>query len=519
MDIPVSPNGEVLVPEGQQLISTTDLYGTITYANDVFCAVAGFSREELIGQPHNMVRHRDMPKAAFANLWESLKNDQPWRGIVKNRRKDGGYYWVDAYVTPIYEAGQKVGYQSVRVRPLRSQVEYAEKLYPQLSSANPERLLRRRPVAPLLKAGGALVIAASAAGLWLSGAAPATLAIALGGQLLIGGMLLKCLTRLQALYQESLKVSTNPLIQKVFCGAMDEFGQIELAQRMNFARNRTVLGRLDDIARTIRHAVGITDDAVKHTTHDIAEQDKESDLVATAVTEMASATQEIARNTSDTSQSSQDVERQANEGREGLKRTVDLITRLSDEVIDAAEITRQLQSHTDQIGNVVTVINDIAEQTNLLALNAAIEAARAGEQGRGFAVVSDEVRTLANRTQSSTEEICKTIDQVQQAVHKTVSVMQRSRDHAGESVQAAQQADGAFAQVQDSIRMISDRCVQIASAAEEQSSVVEEIQKNVVSIRDLSHTNLDSSQQTACACDELQGLVVQLESMVKAFDR
>jgi len=288
---------------------------------------------------------------------------------------------------------------------------------------------------------------------------------------------------------------------------------------MNEARNTTVLTRLGDVSQTIDQAISMTERAIHKTNDGIAQQDKESDMVASAVHQMAMASQEIAHNTSNMSHVSQDTRAITEEGRSALFNTVTHIKDLSNAVVEAAEATQQLKQHTDSIGNVVTVINEIAEQTNLLALNAAIEAARAGESGRGFAVVADEVRTLATRTQNSTQEIEASIASVQSSVSDTVQIMEKSRDHAHQSVEIANQADQAFQQVQNAIDDISDRCIQIASSSEEQSSVVEEIQQNIIAIRDLARRNSEASDETAAASEDLHDLVKQLDSMVAAFDR
>ncbi|GLT19900.1 hypothetical protein GCM10007938_36830 [Vibrio zhanjiangensis] len=130
-----SSEHETLLETHEQLVSTTDLNGVITYSNEAFCRIAEFSGDELLGQNHNIVRHESMPKAAFADMWSHLKKGQAWRGIVKNRTKSGGFYWVDAYVTPIYEHGQIIGYQSVRVKPKREWVNIADKAYKRLRKA------------------------------------------------------------------------------------------------------------------------------------------------------------------------------------------------------------------------------------------------------------------------------------------------------------------------------------------------------------------------------------------------
>ncbi|WP_415899932.1 methyl-accepting chemotaxis protein [Neptuniibacter sp. QD48_11] len=512
-------NREVVLPEGQRIISTTDLKGRITYVNQVFCDISGFSEEELLGKAHNIVRHPDVPPAAFDNLWTSLKENQAWRGIVKNRCKNGDHYWVDAYVTPLYEKGQKVGYQSVRFKPSAEQVSKAEVIYAVANAGKAGKALKLNSISNQTFGIFALISLISLIAAWFADASLAVLGIMALTELLLGGCLLRLTSPIKELADRARKRFSNPLIQLMYCPRQDEFGEVDLALQMNEARNTTVLTRLGDVSHTIDKAIDVTDNAIRQTNEGISQQDKESDMVAAAVHQMACASQEIASNTSDMSNASQNARSTTEQGRTALYNTVNHIKDLSNEVVEATEATMELKQHTDAIGNVVTVINDIAEQTNLLALNAAIEAARAGETGRGFAVVADEVRTLATRTQNSTQEIETSIESVQSAVDKTVSIMEQSRDHAKQSVDVANIADEAFQTVQSSIDDISDRCLQIASSSEQQSSVVEEIQQNIVAIRDLARRNSEASDETASASSELHELVKQLDSMVTAFDR
>ena len=511
-------NKEVKIPPGQRIISTTDLKGRITYVNQVFCDVSGFTEEELIGKAHNVVRHPDVPPAAFANLWESVKEGKPWRGIVKNRCKNGDHYWVDAYVTPLYEKGQKVGYQSVRFTPTAEQVSKAEVIYNVANAGKAGRALKLRSTNNQTLALTALISLFGMIGTYLSGAPLAAIGVMAATLLLLGGCFFRLMQPIRSLTSIARQRFSNPLIQLMYCDRQDEFGEVDLALKMNEARNTTVLTRLGDVSQTIEQAINVTDSAIQQTNSGISQQDKESDMVAAAVHQMACASQEIASNTNDMSTASEGARTTTENGREALFDTVKHIKDLSEEVVQATDATLELKQYTDNIGDVITVINDIAEQTNLLALNAAIEAARAGESGRGFAVVADEVRTLATRTQNSTQEIEASIDRVQAAVDKTVKIMSISRDHAQQSVSVANQADEAFQEVQQSIDGISDRCIQIASSSEQQSSVVEEIQQNIVAIRDLARQNSEASDETAAASKELHELVKQLDSMVTAFD-
>lgn len=426
---------------------------------------------------------------------------------------------MDAYVTPLFEQGQKVGYQSVRFKPSQEQVSKAEVIYNVANAGKAGKALKLKSTNLQSLLAFALIALISLAAAWFAGAPLAVLAIMLVAALLMGGCMWRLIGPINALAERSRKRFSNPLIQLMYCPRQDEFGEVDLALQMNEARNTTVLTRLSDVSHTIEEAISVTERAIGQTNEGISQQDKESDMVAAAMHQMACASQEIAGNTNDMSNASEEARHTTNDGRNALENTVTHIQELSSEVADATEATLALKEHTDAIGNVVNVINEIAEQTNLLALNAAIEAARAGESGRGFAVVADEVRTLATRTQNSTQEIESSIASVQSAVEQTVRIMELSRDHVQQSVDIAHQADLAFQKVQHSINDISDRCMQIASSSEEQSSVVEEIQKNIVAIRDLARRNSEASDETAEASKALHDLVKQLDSMVTAFDR
>lgn len=511
---------EVRLPEGYQLVSTTDLKGRITYANPIFCKIAGYSKEELIGKAHSIVRHPDMPKAAFANLWVSIEQDKPWRGLVKNRCKNGDYYWVDAYVTALYENGQKIGYQSVRCKPDPQAVQKAEKLYARFREGKPPSLKIANGSFSVVIASLFFVISCVLSYLLAREALPA-LWIWLMPVLISGLVVMFILQRGKMLRVQkvSSSVCDNALIQKVFSEKMDMEGAVDIALQMQEARNRTVLGRLRDISVAISHSVDISDKAILRSSKGILQQDAETDMVAAAVAQLSASAEEIARNTEDTSEHGVKVLQQAGHGRRNLDNTTKTIEELSADVARVADEVTSLREHALAIGEVVNVINDIAEQTNLLALNAAIEAARAGDQGRGFAVVSDEVRTLANRTQASTLRIRETIERLQCSVESIVELMAQGRHTASTASEKAQLTADVFNLVEDAINGISERCAQIASSAEQQSMVVDEVHKNVEAIRNLAAENREGSEQTTKASKVLHGLITQLDLMVTAFDR
>ncbi|WPP02085.1 methyl-accepting chemotaxis protein [Pseudomonas sp. HR96] len=249
----------------------------------------------------------------------------------------------------------------------------------------------------------------------------------------------------------------------------------------------------------------------------LLQQNNEIEQAATAVNQMTSAVEEVARNAVSTSEASQDSSRVAQQGRDRVGETVSAIQAMTGDLGHTATLLQGLAVQGRDIGKVLDVIRAIAEQTNLLALNAAIEAARAGEAGRGFAVVADEVRALAHRTQQSTREIEQMVAGIQQGTGEAVSSMQSSSERGQTTLQLAQAAGGALQQITESIGMINERNLVIASASEEQAQVAREVDRNLVNIRDLASQSAAGAHQTSAATHELSRLAVDLNNLVARF--
>ncbi|MGX2028781.1 MULTISPECIES: methyl-accepting chemotaxis protein [Methylocaldum] len=246
-------------------------------------------------------------------------------------------------------------------------------------------------------------------------------------------------------------------------------------------------------------------------------QNEQTEQVASAMTEMSATVHEVAQNASRAAEAAQDANEQAKNGTTVVKHTIQSINGLATEVEKTSEAINKLKEDSVAIGAVLDVIRGIAEQTNLLALNAAIEAARAGEQGRGFAVVADEVRTLASRTQQSTQEIQGMIERLQTGANQAVSAMVQGKSAAKTSVDQAINAGESLEIINRFIDTIKDMNTQIAAAAEEQSITAEEINRNVVNISGISHETAQGSEQTAAASEELARLASHLQEQVGRF--
>jgi aerotaxis receptor len=519
-NLPVTQREKTFHQESE-LVSATDTKGVITHANEDFVSISGFSLDELSGTSHNIVRHPDMPPAAFENLWDRLKKGKPWMGVVKNRCKDGDHYWVDAFVTPSFDGDELVGFESVRVRPEAKTVARAEAIYKKLWVGNARFGIPGFGIVQKLALGFSVVAAIgifAGALVTESPITPFVLAWLITSVLgyAVAHFTLQGLRRLGI---DAKEIVDNPVMQVVYTGRSDEVGNIEFALKTLRAQLRTVLGRIRESARMVSKESVDLNNTASEMSQSMQTQQHEIDIMAAAVEEMSASVHEVARSAVTASDATEQTNLRANAGKRSLEAAIAQTKLVADGVTQAANTIRSLEQESEAIDAVLVVIRGIAEQTNLLALNAAIEAARAGEQGRGFSVVADEVRTLASRTQASTAEIQTMIERLQGRAREAVRAMEHSHKQADESVQSTQQVGNELEDIFKQVTSLEEMGRGIATAAEQQSSVAQEVSRNIHRISEAAVNLAATGQSTREIGKSVAEQAADLDSLIRRFSR
>ncbi|MBQ4833377.1 methyl-accepting chemotaxis protein [Pseudoalteromonas sp. MMG010] len=512
-NLPVTTIGKTF-DANTKLISVTDMQGIITDCNDAFATISGFSREELIGQPHNIVRHPDMPPQAFTVMWSHLKIGKPWMGLVKNRCKDGGYYWVDAYVTPVTEKGKVVGYESVRSVPKASDIARCEKLYARLNDA--KGLVKPLPLAKSTLFISTLFIISTL--LFFSGFSTlGFIAMAITALLGAGILNYKHTARLNNLSKQLEGTFSDDLSVQSYTDRTGLIGHLEVSIISMHAHMITVISRIENAAQRVAKESSESYDLVQDTKLGIDQQQAETAQVATAMNEITTTIGQVANNVSDTASQAETAYDLAKKGEALSQVTSDAINGLSDTVEVISTSVSEVADQTNLIAKAANMIEQIAEQTNLLALNAAIEAARAGEHGRGFAVVADEVRNLAKHTQDSTSEIYKIVSTLTAKANDSVEIADKGRIGSNAGLEKVLQSANMLNGIVNSVGEITNMSTQIAAAVEQQSHVAEEINQQVVNISSLADSSAQATHNASTSLAHLKDISDELHELVVRF--
>lgn len=510
---------EITFKENEVLLSTTDTQSHIKYANQHFCRVAGYELDEMVGKPHNLVRHPDMPKQAFEDLWSHLKAGRSWMGPVKNRCKSGAYYWVNAYVMPIKnEQGEIVEYQSIRTKPDRAVVERAENVYAKLRRGEAPSFRNSKRDATLYVLWALLITSLiSLIGLAVTPSAWLALLPILVLSASSAGFFAFWRRSYVEVLNDAKSIYGNDMMAYIYSGEKEAISHIKLALAKRRAELKAVVGRVNDVALQVKEKAQDSNNQSGKLSTKLSSQKEEVELVATAMSQFTDTIQEIAKTVADAASSSDQGCDISEQGQKVVSSTVSAIEKLSTQLVEVDGVIRRLVDGSNAINVVLETISSIADQTNLLALNAAIEAARAGEQGRGFAVVAEEVRALAIRTQQSTEEINRLLNDLKVESESAVISMEQGNKLSLNCVDLAQETGIALKRINTEMISISDLNRTIASAIEEQSIVSEDVSHRVNAITALATEGEHASTECQQISDALLKRVNNQQSLVERF--
>lgn len=522
VNLPVTTSA-IAVPSSVYLISETNLKGEITTVNDAFVEISGFTRDELLGKPHNIVRHPDMPEAAYADMWSALQLGFPWRGVVKNRSKQGDYYWVDATISPVTRDGVKVGYISVRRGATANQVKDAEHLYAQLKNGKklPRRSLKTGHLKAVLFSLCLLSAVANLAGYWVSdgGAAKIGLSVVSITTLLFIACLLrfKVFKPLANLRRVLGNLAEGNLLERNLLAKPDEIGSlINMAAVMQMRW----LARIDNVRAVLSNTL-LTVEYIAAQGSSINDQVKfqydQISASAAATEEFSQAVAEVASHAAETASAATTSQTLIDTGKQSMTNGLHSMSQVVDAVRISNKELADLEIAVESIGNLTDVIKEIADQTNLLALNAAIEAARAGEQGRGFAVVADEVRKLAERTTGSTSQINHTVENIKQLAESVIRLMGQAGESVDRSAIKISESSGQLDIVANSsIRTVS-LANHISASADQQNLASQEVAQGMENIASLAETTRDQVSMLALSLQDLRGGIGQVQEAMDDF--
>jgi aerotaxis receptor len=514
VNLPVTKQ-EYVLSDGEIIVSRTTPKGVITYANDAFVRSSGFTRNELLGQAHNLVRHPDMPETAFADLWSTIKSGRPWTAIVKNRRKDGGFYWVRANVSPIATDGQILGYISVRTKPSREEIEAATELYSHMRAGT----LRGQKLegGELVRTGmrgviqrlhrtsfharccwtaaafAALFLGVAASALTAAGASTVILALCAAGVLGAIAFGVWSATQLGTPVIEALKVA-NRVVMGDVTATFPARGDPQLVQlfRMLDQMNGKLIGVLQDV-RGSTASVESAASSIAVGSNDLAKRTEEQ---AASLEETAASMEEL----TSTVKQNADNAKQANELAAGAS---SIAVRGGAAVAQVVSTMDTISRSSQKIAEITGVIDGIAFQTNILALNAAVEAARAGEQGRSFAVVASEVRNLAQKSAAAAKEIKALISESVDTVHAGTRI--------------ANDAGSTMEEIVSAVKRVTSIVAEIATASHEQSCGIEQVNEAVAHMDQMTQQNATLVGVSAGSAESLEAQARLLADALSIF--
>lgn len=506
--------------ENDVLISKTDINSYIAYANHRFVDISGFTYQELVGSPHNMVRHPDMPASVFADMWSDLKKGHYWSGLVKNRCKNGDHYWVRANVVPIKENNHVTGFVSIRVKPAQAEIENAERIYQdirekqgrytvkhgEIMARNPlKRLISRAWWAPRLAKLSGVLATLSLTGLlilacvwWLAPHIATSALTSLLIMVVVAGLILSAFQWQQSRKLHLFLRKANDFTLQIAAGDLNA----QVPKVGNAAMDNT-LATMNFMRRSLEALIGDLDQRIGQVKPSVEELDHHNQAMGNRVNQQASAVQQTAASAE---QIAATVRQSSENAQLASKASVGNVSEVDSAVAIMSELAQAMEGITatsQDMTGIVKTIDNIAFQTNILALNASVEAARAGEHGRGFAVVAEEVRRLARQSA--------------EAAHQVQTLIETARQRIDAGQHKAGTAGDAMARIRQASHNVNDLMEEIHAAAREQSEGIAQISQAIAQIDHGTQESATSMNAYINAVDVLSREVNYLAHSAHAF--
>ncbi|SQD76674.1 methyl-accepting chemotaxis protein [Moritella yayanosii] len=493
-----------------QLISLTNCNGEYTHVNDDFCNALGYSQEELQGKDSRELDSQVMPKSVQEEIKKTLAQGYSWQGILPKAQKNGQTVWLDSFITPQFENGKITGHQAVSALATPQLISRASNIYKNL---NGKRFLfeftrvQKFAFLTLLSFTAQIFIFTY---LGLTTAIIAAVA-ALTPMIVFWQDIIPMAQKAQQMQSTFDSVSRQVYFGKGTASVFD-FNMGLLKTKI-----KAILERTLDSTKPIQKIIQTVSAGTEQIRANLETQQQELTEVSTAMSQMLASTEQIVTNSVATSEEINATFDLCETAQTSINTTTAEIKILADDVEQASAAADKLNREAQNVGQLMADIQSIADQTNLLALNAAIEAARAGEQGRGFAVVADEVRTLSSRTQGTAVHIHTSLSAMLETISDWLVMMKKNKDNADNCVAHAEQSDRAIAIIHEKMQAMADLSMQIATAAEQQSIVSNEINHHVIEIKQGAERNWQHTETVVTQMDELKIDVNNISNLAKTF--
>lgn len=500
-----------------KIISVTDTFGVITDVNDTFVQISGYTREELIGQPQNIVRHPDMPSEIFKLLWDTIQQGKSFMGIIKNRSKDGGYYWVNATIMPIIQNGKIVGYESVRTSATPQQIARAEKLYAKMRQG--KTIHRAKYCYNVYFAYFSFLLA-----LIYAFVSPGVLSLGVLGIVgfaCIAAMHLKhrnFIVRVMRMFHNHDDADINVLIYTKMKGR-----EASLVYNIlyNIKEVDTILTRVRETSEELSRIAENNIEEMRISRNEAEESNSQTTQLAEEMRDIANTfanmLTEISSSSSTVAQNSHDAAGLVSEGKQVAQATMSAIDDLKTSVTDISQAISDLASRVDDIEKASDLIKGIASQTNLLALNASIEAARAGSHGRGFAVVADEVRSLSLKTENTTLQIHELIERFKRTAQSTVELSESGQKNANTGADYVHETNAKLNEILNSINEILRLSKDTAELVEQHAGTAQDVNIKVQHMSNMASQTADNTSHNLSEMRKLGNMSSELQEMLHRY--